>query len=237
MSHTQSRPKAQAESRSLAGKVDAIVIGASAGGVQALSRVLPALPRGLAMPVFVVLHLPRERPSLLVEIFGPKCALAVREAEDKQPVEPGVIYIAPPDYHLLVDAGPGIALSADDPVYYSRPSIDVLFESAIDVYRDRLLGILLSGANADGAAGAAAIQRAGGITIVQHPESALAPLMPESALKRFNPTHVVALDEIADLLASLAAGPDASPGTGIGPGIRPGAGRRPAPKRQTSERR
>jgi len=204
----------------LAGQVDAIVLGASAGGVDALSSLLPALRGDIGVPVFVVLHLPRERPSLLVEIFQPKCALAVREAEDKQPVEPNTVYVAPPDYHLLVDVGPCISLSADDPVHYSRPSIDVLFESAADLYRGRLLGILLSGANEDGAAGAAAIQRAGGITVVQHPESAQSSLMPESALKRFAPTHVLALDAITRLLATL----DSRTG--------PGTSRKPAPPRQ-----
>jgi two-component system, chemotaxis family, protein-glutamate methylesterase/glutaminase len=200
------------ERPSLAGKVDAIVVGASAGGVDALSVLLPALPRDLQAPVFVVLHLPRDRPSLLVEIFQPKCTLPVREAEDKEPVEAGTLYFAPPDYHLLVDAGPHLALSADEPVHYSRPSIDVLFESAADRYGARLLGIVLTGANEDGAAGAAAVQRAGGITLVQQPESAQVPLMPASALKRAAPTHVLTLAAMAALLRTLAAdGRDTSP--------------------------
>ncbi len=189
----------------LAGRVDAVVIGASAGGVQALSRLLPAFRPGTRAPVFVVLHLPRDRPSLLVQIFEPKCALPVREAEDKEPVEAGTLYVAPPDYHLLVDAGPRLSLSADDPVHYSRPSIDVLFESAADLYRGRLLGILLSGANEDGAAGADAIRRAGGLTIVQNPDTALSSQMPQSALRLFEPTYVLGLDAIAGLLGTLDA--------------------------------
>ncbi|HZV92393.1 MAG TPA: chemotaxis protein CheB [Caldimonas sp.] len=188
---------------SLAGTPDAVAIGASAGGVEALSVLLPALPAGLAMPVFVVLHLPRERPSLLVDIFQPKCALPVREAEDKEPVEPGVVYIAPPDYHLLVDAGPRIALSADEPVHFSRPSIDVLFESAADIYADRLLAIVLTGANEDGAAGAAAVERAGGKVLVQDPDSAQASLMPASTIKRVGTAVVRDLAGLAALLASL----------------------------------
>ena len=116
-----------------AGRVDGIVIGTSAGGVEALSILLPALPEGLRAAVFIVLHLPRERPSLLVDIFQPKCAVPVREAQDKEPVDRGTVYFAPPDYHLLVDDGPQLALSADELVHYSRPSIDVLFESAADV--------------------------------------------------------------------------------------------------------
>ena len=101
-----------------------------------------------------------------------KCALPVCEAADKEPVRPGTVYFAPPDYHLLIDAGPSLALSADELVNYSRPSIDVLFESAADVYGARLLGIILTGANEDGAAGLAAVHAAGGITIVQEPDSA-----------------------------------------------------------------
>ncbi len=190
---------------SLAGQVDAIVIGASAGGIDALSILFPALPAGLAAPVFVVLHLPRERPSLLVEIFQPKCALPMHEAEDKEPVEAGTVYFAPPDYHLLVDDGPQISLSADEPVHYSRPSIDVLFESAADcVSSDRLLAVVLTGASEDGAAGAAAVQRAGGITLVQCPDSAQSPRMPQAALRLTEPTHVLALPAMAALLGTLA---------------------------------
>lgn len=189
---------------SLAGRVDAIVVGASAGGVEALSALLPALPAGLAAPVFVVLHLPRERPSLLVEIFQPKCALPIHEAEDKEPVEAGTVYFAPPDYHLLVDDGPRIALSTDAAVHYSRPSIDVLFESAADRFGARLLAIVLTGANEDGAAGAAAVRRAGGITLVQQPDGAQSPLMPQAALRLADPTYVLALPAMAALLGTLA---------------------------------
>jgi len=189
---------------SLAGRVDAIVIGASAGGVEALSILFPALPASLAAPVFVVLHLPRERPSLLVEIFQPKCALPIHEAEDKEPVEAGVVYFAPPDYHLLVDEGPRIALSTEAAVHYSRPSIDVLFESAADRFGARLLAVVLTGASEDGAAGAAAVQRAGGITLVQQPEGAQSPRMPQAALRLTEPTHVLALPAMAALLGTLA---------------------------------
>jgi two-component system chemotaxis response regulator CheB len=184
--------------------VGAIVIGASAGGVEALSVLLPALPAGLRVPVFVVLHLSRECPSLLAEIFAPKCALQVKEAEDKMRIAPGTVYFAPPDYHLLLDAGPCLALSIDELVHYSRPSIDVLFESAADIYAERLMGIILTGANVDGAAGLAAIHRAGGVTIVQEPQSAQVPLMALSALKITPADFVLPLEEIAGLLRTLA---------------------------------
>jgi len=190
----------------LAGRIDAIVIGASAGGVDALSTLLPALPAGAAASTFVVLHLPRERPSLLVNIFAPKCAQPVREAQDKEPIERGVIYFAPPDYHLLVDAGPQLALSADEPVNYSRPAIDVLFESAADYYGERLLGIILTGGNHDGAAGLQAVRQAGGMSIVQQPSEAQAPFMPELALRQGEVDAVLTVAQIATLLRTLAGG-------------------------------
>jgi two-component system chemotaxis response regulator CheB len=195
--------------RSLPDRLDGIVIGASAGGIEALSILLPALPQGLRAAVLIVLHLPRERPSLLVEIFQPKCVLPVHEAQDKEPIARGTIYFAPPDYHLLVDEGPQLALSADELVHYSRPSIDVLFESAAQWYRQRLLGVILTGANEDGAAGLAEVHHAGGTTIVQRPETAHASVMVESALKRSPVDMVLTLEEIAGLFRTLTAdGPD-----------------------------
>lgn len=188
------------------GDVDGVVIGTSAGGVEALSHLLPALPAGLHAPVFVVIHLPRERPSLLVDIFRPRCAVDVREAQDKEPVAAGTVYFAPPDYHLLVDQGPQLALSSDDLVNFSRPSIDVLFESAADVYGERLLGIILTGASHDGASGLEAVYRAGGWTVVQEPNDAQAPLMVEAALKRIPVDFVLPLDQIAQLLSTLDHG-------------------------------
>jgi len=191
---------------SLQGSISAVVFGASAGGIEALSMLLAALPAELPAAVLVVLHLPRDRPSLLVEIFAPMCALPVQEAQDKEHIKPGHVYFAPSDYHLLVDTGPSLALSIDEPVNFSRPSIDVLFESAADIYRERLLGIVLTGASQDGAAGLAAIHRLGGRTVVQDPASALVPLMPESARRRSPVDFVLPLEQIADLLQALKHG-------------------------------
>ncbi|MEP6484030.1 MAG: chemotaxis protein CheB [Rudaea sp.] len=184
---------------------DAIVIGTSAGGVEALSRILPALPANQTVAVLVVVHVPRERPSLLTEIFSYKCAMTVDEAIDKAHIEPGHIYFAPADYHLLVDSGPQIALSVDDAVQFSRPSIDVLFESAADVFGKRLTGVLLTGGNEDGAAGLAYIARCGGMTVLQDPAEAAVAAMPEGALKIMQPTHVLPLDEIAILLRNIVS--------------------------------
>ncbi|TDR44981.1 CheB methylesterase [Tahibacter aquaticus] len=184
-------------------RIDAIAIGASFGGVEALKHVLPALPAGLPVAVFVVLHLPRERESLLGEIFAPLCALRVREVMDKDAVVPGSIYFAPPSYHLLIDRGPQLALSMDDPVEFSRPSVTVLFESVAAVYAEHALGLILTGAGGDGAEGLAAIQREGGLAVVQQPASARMPNMPASALQRISADYVLTLDEIMTLFQSL----------------------------------
>ena len=181
----------------------AIVIGGSAGSIEALSVILAALPASLRASVLVVLHLPRDRPSLLSNIFQGRCAVPLREAQDKEPIEAGTVYFAPPDYHLLVDAGPALALSVDAPVHYSRPSIDVLFESAADVYAHQLIGIVLSGANQDGARGLAAVQAHGGLCLVQDPASAAMRTMPEAAQQRTATSQALDPQGLAALLTSL----------------------------------
>jgi two-component system chemotaxis response regulator CheB len=187
----------------LNGAIDLVVIGASAGGVEALMLLLPALPAAPRAAVLIVLHLPRDRRSVLAEIFQPHCAVAVRDAQDKEPVEPGIVYIAPADYHLLVDDTRSIALSVDDLVHFSRPSVDVLFEAAADVYGERTLAILLTGGSDDGAAGLAAVRRAGGRTVVQDPVSARVPMMAEAALALGPVDFVLPLEGIAELLRRL----------------------------------
>ena len=162
-----------------------------------------ALQAQAQVAVLVTLHLPREAPSLLPEIFRPRCALRTAEAQDKEPIDAGTVYFAPPDYHLLVDAGPRLALSVDEPVHFSRPSIDVLFESAADHYGPRLVGILLSGANEDGVHGLQTIQAAGGLTIVQEPASASMPTMPQAAIAGLAVDHILPPEGIATLLADL----------------------------------
>jgi len=184
--------------------IEAIAIGASAGGIDALSQLLPALPTDARLAVFVVVHLPPAQPSLLTEIFQLRCALWVQEAEDKQMVEPGTLYFAPPDYHLLLDAGPQLALSADPPVHFSRPSIDALFESAADVYGKALLGIVLTGASEDGASGLLAIHQAGGSTWVQRPSDAATPAMPLYAIQRCPAARVLSLEEMGMLFQDVA---------------------------------
>lgn len=186
--------------------IQAIVIGGSSGALEALTVVLPALPPACAVPVAIVVHIPATHPSQLAQVLGSRTELPVREAADKEPLIPGQIYVAPPNYHLLIERGGTFALSADEQLHFSRPAIDVLFESAADAYGARLAGVVLSGANADGAAGLAAIKRAGGMTIVQAPESAVTRLMPEAAIASARPDHVLPLQEIAAMLGRLAVG-------------------------------
>lgn len=186
----------------LARDIDAVTIGASAGGVEVLSMLLSSVPASCRLSFFIVIHIPRERPSLLAELFGSRCALPVKEAEDKEPIQPGTVYFAPPDYHLLIDRGPAFALSSDEPVHFSRPSIDVLFDSAADIYGERLIGVILTGANQDGAEGLAAVGRAGGRTVVQDPVSAAVAYLPEAALNEGPVDFVLSLEQMRDQFAS-----------------------------------
>jgi len=187
-------------------RIEAIVIGASAGGVEAVGTLLQQLPQPYAPSLMVVIHLPADRPSLLAEIFQARCSLPVREALDKEHVEAGTVYVAPPGYHLLVEASRTLALSLDAPVAFSRPSIDVLFESAAAAYGDRVLGVVLSGGNSDGAAGLAAIRAAGGRGWVQEPADALAAAMPMAALDTAGADLVLPLRDMALRLAHLRSG-------------------------------
>jgi two-component system chemotaxis response regulator CheB len=183
--------------------IEAIAIGASAGAVQALSCILPELPTDYPLPVLVVVHVPPDRNNMLVPLFQAKCQISIREAEDKEPILPGVVYFAPSDYHLLVETDRTISLSADAPVLYSRPSIDFLFESAADAYGPALLGVILTGANEDGAAGLRAVCEAGGLAIVENPASAYASAMPTAALEACHIARTMSLQDIASYLASL----------------------------------
>jgi two-component system chemotaxis response regulator CheB len=179
------------------------VIGASAGAVQALQAILPPLPPDYGLPVLVVVHVPPDRSNVLLPLFQTKCRIAVKEAEDKERAVGGVIYFAPSDYHLLVEADGALALSTDEPVNYSRPSIDVLFESAADAYGPGLIGVILTGANNDGAAGLRAVMDAGGVAIVEDPADAYASVMPNAALETCPSAISMKLDAIASYLLSL----------------------------------
>lgn len=181
----------------------AVVIGASAGALDALSNILPKLPPDFGLPIFVVVHVPPNRKSALAELFRSKCRVPAREAEDKEPILPGCVYFAPPDYHLLVETDKSLALSSDEAVMFSRPSIDVLFESAAEVYGSSLIGIVLTGANGDGSLGLKSVVQAGGTAIVQNPDGAFAAAMPEAAIEACPNTGIMTLDAIAQYLRDL----------------------------------
>jgi two-component system, chemotaxis family, protein-glutamate methylesterase/glutaminase len=183
--------------------VEAVVMGASAGALEALSLILPALPAGFRLPVMIVVHLPPDKKSIMAELLQARCEVTVHEAEDKEPISGGTVYFAPPDYHLLVENDRHLTLSDDEPVLYSRPSIDVLFESAADAYGPRLVGIVLSGANHDGANGLKAVAEAGGTVIVQRPDSAYASMMPEAARLECPGARVLTPGEIASFLQDI----------------------------------
>jgi two-component system chemotaxis response regulator CheB len=180
--------------------IDLVVIGGSAGAIDVLRKVLSSLSTRFTPSVAIVIHLPPEGPIVLHEIFAGPGTPPMKVAEDKEPIVPGTIYFAPPDYHLLVEGGRTFALSIDARVHYARPAIDVLFESAAEAYGDRLMGIVLSGANVDGAAGLKAVASAGGMTVVQSLESAEMIAMPAAALEAVPDSIEVNVSALADLL-------------------------------------
>jgi two-component system chemotaxis response regulator CheB len=185
-------------------RIEAVVIGASAGGTDALSVLLPALPANTPFPVIIVVHVPPRGPNALVGLFAKTCAIAVREAIDGETASAGTVWFAPPDYHLLVETDRTFALSVDAPESHSRPSIDALFESAADAYESSLLGIVLTGSSSDGAAGASAICEAGGLVVVQDPATAEMPTMPSAAIARARLHSVGPIEDIAALLSAIA---------------------------------
>jgi two-component system chemotaxis response regulator CheB len=184
-----------------------VVIGTSLGGMRALQEVLGGLAFDFPLPVAVVQHRgPDTTPSQMAPLLQLHCALPVAEAEDKQPFRGGHIYLAPSDYHLLVDAGK-FALSTDARVQHARPSIDVLFESAADAYRETVLAVVLTGASADGAQGALRVKRRGGTVVAQDPSTAEAPTMPAAAIAAGAVDRVLPLEEIAPYLNVTAPSP------------------------------
>lgn len=178
----------------------AVVIGTSAGGLFVLSKILEKLPRNYPVPVIIVQHRSKDQRELLEEVLQAKCRIRIKQADEKEQIKGGTVYIAPADYHLLIEADRTFSLSADEPVHFSRPSIDVLFETAAAVFKDTLAGIVLTGANSDGAGGIVAIKKKGGLTIAQHTGEALFPHMPAAAIKTGKIDHIWTINEILDFL-------------------------------------
>lgn len=184
-------------------KYKAIVIGVSAGGMAALKKILPPLPKDFPLPIIIVQHVHPTQEGFFMDSFNKQCALFVKEADEKESVRSGYVYFAPPNYHLLIEPDKTFSLSIDEKVNYSRPSIDVLFQSAVDTYSSGLIGIILTGANNDGARGLNLIKDSGGLAIVQDPATAEFPAMPEAAISAVKPDFILPLKEIADFLMKI----------------------------------
>jgi two-component system chemotaxis response regulator CheB len=182
----------------------AVVIGVSAGGFEALKVLLPALPASFPLAVAIVQHRDRRSDGFLAAYLDKRSTIAVSEAEDKEPFCAGHAYLAPAGYHLLIESDRSLSLTIDERVNYSCPSIDVLFESAAHVFGQSLIGIVLTGANADGAQGLKAIKSCGGLAVVQDPQTAAVMAMPYAALQATPVDHVLPLERIAPLLTLLS---------------------------------
>ncbi|MBH8551556.1 chemotaxis protein CheB [Nostocaceae cyanobacterium CENA357] len=179
-----------------------IVIGTSLGGLSALKKILINLPTDFLTPIAIVQHRHKDSGKTLQELLQEYTLLPIREVEDKEKILPGQIYLAPPDYHLLIEPD-YFALSTDEPVSYARPSIDVLFESAADIYAEQVIGVILTGANEDGKQGLKKVKARGGITIVQEPTTAESSIMPKAAISAVAVDWIVSLSELAPLLVNL----------------------------------
>jgi two-component system chemotaxis response regulator CheB len=180
-----------------------LIIGGSAGSLEVLMELLPRLAIIPSFAIVLVLHRKNAEDSTLEELLSHKSLIPVREVEDKTPLQPGFIYVAPSDYHLLFETDDMLSLDTSEKINYSRPSIDVSFESAAEVYGPSLAAILLSGANADGTEGLLAVKNAGGAIIVQTPETAQMPFMPNNAVINTNPHLVLDVDGILDFILNL----------------------------------
>jgi two-component system, chemotaxis family, protein-glutamate methylesterase/glutaminase len=190
--------------------ITVVAIGASLGGLEALQRILSALPARLGASILIAQHRRRDPDSQLCALLARRCALPVSEPEDKTPLERDRVYVAPADYHLLAEPGGTLALSVDAPVCYARPSIDVLFESVADAFGPAALGVMLTSANHDGADGLAAIKRAGGVALVQDPSTAESPVGPLAALAKVTPDAVLPLADIAAQIIARCRPPQQS---------------------------
>jgi two-component system chemotaxis response regulator CheB len=192
-----------------------VVVGTSIGGLKALQTLLSGLPDGFTVPVVIVQHRAKDSEIGLCDFLGRSSRLPISEPEDKETIVPGRVYLAPRDYHLLIENG-SFALSTDPPIGFARPSIDALFESAAEEYKERTVGVVLTGANRDGARGLAAIKLRGGLTLVEDPALAACREMPDAAIAGTEVNRILALQEIGPFLGNLCNaatpnGPGASP--------------------------
>jgi len=182
---------------------EAIVLGASAGGFNVIKQLTAALPKDFSLPIMVVQHVSDTSDGSWAEMLNRESRLRVKEADEKEEIRPGTVYLAPANYHLLVEPDHTLTLTVDERVNYARPSIDVLFETAAEAYRERLIGLVYTGANRNGAAGLAHIRANGGLAVVQDPTTAESPVMPSFAIGAAKPQHVLSPEKIIELLLNI----------------------------------
>ncbi|TDE53402.1 chemotaxis protein CheB [Flavobacterium sp. GT3P67] len=182
---------------------EAIVIGVSSGGMNALKIIFSALPVDFNIPIIIVQHVGAHSDSQWIKLLNEKSPLEIKEADEKEKIENGKIYIAPPNYHLLIEKDKTFSLTIDERVSFARPSIDVLFESAAEAYKNKLIGIVLTGSNHDGTKGITRIKECGGLAIIQDPKTADSAYMPKSAIAAIVPDYILSLEDIVALLIQM----------------------------------
>ncbi|MCW3104829.1 MAG: chemotaxis protein CheB [Bacteroidetes bacterium] len=183
---------------------EAIVIGVSSGGMNAMNILFSRLPKEFSIPIVLLQHIGPHSDNLWIKILNNKTNVVIKEADEKEKIEKGRVYVSPPNYHLLIEKNKTFSLSIDARVNYARPSIDVLFESAAEAYKSKLIGIILTGSNSDGTNGMKRIKECGGLTIAQDPETAESGYMPASAIAAVKVDHILSLQGISDLLIKIA---------------------------------
>ena len=184
-------------------RYEAIVIGVSSGGLNAMKILFSLLPADFSMPIIVVQHVGARSENVWIQLLNNHCKVEIKEADEKEKIEKGKIYVAPPNYHLLIEKNKTFSLTVDERVNYARPSIDVLFETASEAYQTHLIGVVLTGANNDGSNGIKCIKERGGLTIVQQPDTAESSYMPASAIATSQPDYILPLEEIIKLLIEI----------------------------------
>lgn len=183
---------------------EAIVIGTSSGGMNALKFLFSALPVDFNIPIIIVQHISPRSDNQWIKLLNNNSKLYLKEADEKEKIEHGKVYIAPPNYHLMIERNKTFSLTIDERVNYARPSIDVLFESAAEAYKTKLIGVVLTGSNNDGTKGIKRIKECGGLTIIQDPETAESSYMPASAIASMQPDYILSLADITELLIKIA---------------------------------
>ncbi len=182
---------------------EAIVIGLSSGGMNAMKIMFSFLPKDFNTPIIIVQHIGARSGSQLIKLLNDKSNLSIKEADEKEKIENGIVYIAPPNYHLMIERDKTFSLTVDERVNFARPSIDVLFESAAEAYKNKLIGVILTGSSSDGTVGIKKIKDYGGLAIAQDPKTAESAYMPASAIAAIKPDYILSLEDIIKLLIKI----------------------------------